>query len=66
MQTQNKQLMQYLNKTGNYLTTMKIMRMFCIASPTRRISDLRALGYKIETTFVTKDGKRYAEWRKGK
>lgn len=65
MQTQNKQLMQYLDR-GGVLTTMNIMRMFDIASPTRRISDLRAIGYKIEATFVKKDGKRFAEWRKGK
>lgn len=66
MQSQNKQLMQYLNKPGTYLTTILIVKWFDIASPTKRISEIKRSGYKIETTFVKKNGKRFAEWRKGK
>lgn len=54
-------------KTG-WKSPMQLCREMNITNPGGRVSDLRALGVKIEkkTGFVSRDGRKFCKWRVAK
>lgn len=59
--TQAEQILQYL-KQGNRITPVDALQKFGCFRLGARIWDLKKQGYNIQTHFVTKNNKTYAEY----
>lgn len=60
--SQNKQIEDWL-RAGNSITPLGALERFGCFRLSGRIYDLKAAGLNIVPTMVTKNGKRYAEYR---
>lgn len=60
--SQNDNILSYLKK-GNKLDPMKALKMFGCFRLSARIFDLIQMGYNIECTNVSKNGKHFAEYK---
>jgi hypothetical protein len=60
--SQNNKILNYL-KTGKKLDPMKALKMFGCFRLSARIFDLNEMGYNIECTNVSKNGKHFAEYK---
>lgn len=59
--SQNNKILNYL-KTGRKLDPMKALKKFGCFRLSARIFDLNQMGYNIECTNVSKNGKHFAEY----
>ena len=60
--TQKEKVLSYLKRYG-MISPMGAFRSLTITCLAERIRDLRIDGYKIQSTIVKKNKKRYAEYR---
>jgi hypothetical protein len=59
--SQNDEILTQL-KSGNRITPLGALKKWGCLRLGARIHDLRSLGHQIETSIVTRKGKRYAEY----
>lgn len=62
MKPQTRQVLDYLRKKGPItpLQALRKLRCFRLAS---RVSELREAGIRVKKTMITRNGKRFAEYR---
>jgi len=60
--SQNNDIINYLKK-GKKLNPMKALKLFRCFRLSARIFDLNQMGYNIECTNVSKNGKHFAEYK---
>jgi len=62
--SQTTRIKKYLEKGGK-LTQLKALKMFGCMRLASRIGNLKDLGMEITTTTIERNGKRFAEYRRG-
>ena len=50
-------------KRGDYMTSLKALRLFGCLNLKGRIFEIRELGYPVETSWIKRDGKIYAKYQ---
>ena len=60
--SQNNEILNYLKK-GKKINPMKALKLFGCFRLSARIFDLNQMGYNIECTNVSKNGKHFAEYK---
>ena len=60
--TQTTMILAHLKK-GSSITPMDALKLFGCFRLSARIADIRSMGYKVVTKYVTEKGKTYASYR---